>query len=159
MTYKAGVVESVEGANAVVVFSDLDGMKTKPIPVGQSFTGKDKAFLMPKPGDHVACVMDDHFEDGFVSHSIYSDAEPPPVTGDRIHFALEGGAVFDFDASTQAVTITLGGCTVKLSSAGIDVTGGDIKTDHDMLAGTVSLRHHLTKKVQPGTGLSDEPLA
>lgn len=164
MTYKAGIVKSVAGANAVVEFPDLDGMTTKPIPVGQASTGKDKAFRMPKPGDHVGVVMDENFEDGLVVAAIYSDADPPPVTGDRIHLALEGGAVFDFDAEAQSLNISIGGCTFTLSSTGLSVdggkiivAGGNIETDQDVIADTVSLRFHLTQDVQSGTGLSGIP--
>ena len=166
--FKTGIISANVGAFSVVEFADLDGMKTKPIPVTQASTGLDKSFRMPKVGDHVAVLMDEHMEDGVVLGSIYSDPEPPPVTGDKLHFTHEDGTVIEYDGATHQVQmsmagcsfkltpsgvyITVGGCAFAFSSSGLQVTGGDVKAD------TISLKSHKSTLVQPGSGQSGVPI-
>lgn len=92
----------------------------------------------------------------------------------HVHLVCLGGTTFDVDAS-GSVSISVPAGTVSLSCpAGVTVTApttfvgnmaitgtltinGAVAATGDVTAGTVSLMHHLTTLVQPGTGLGGPP--
>lgn len=166
--FKNGIVTAVAGAFAVVQFEDLEGLKTKPIPVLQHSTGKDKSFVMPKVGDHVWVAMDENMEDGVVLGSVYSDADVAPETGDKRYLKHENGDSYSFDADSRQAKVKIGstelqvlqneirmivgGCTFVFSSSGLQVTGGDVKAD------SISLKTHKHGGVQSGSSQTSGPV-
>ena len=159
--YKTGVVTEVAGGFAVVAFEDLEGLKTKPIPVIQSSTGLDKSFSMPKVGEHIAVLMDENMEDGVVLGAIYSEKDVPPAIGNKRYLLHEDGTLISYDCDTHqasiimdgcsfvatpsGIQIVVGGCTFAFSSSGLQVTGGDVKAD------AISLKGHKHGNVQSGS--------
>lgn len=75
--------------------------------------------------------------------------------GGRVNFAVGGSSL---SLTSESMTVTIGGVTMTLSSAGLQVLGGDIETDKDVLAETVSLKHHVNTGVTAGPSNTGEPL-
>jgi phage baseplate assembly protein V len=80
---------------------------------------------MPDVGEQVACLMDEHDEDGAVLGSIYSSADMPPVSsGDKWHVTMKDGATFEYDRSSHVLAVNLpknGTFTVTANSATIQI--------------------------------------
>lgn len=122
--YLTGVVSAIDpkAATARVRFDELDGFESAFIPVGQRKTHRDKDYWMVDVGDQVACLMDEHAEDGVILCSIYSGADKPPVTSkDKRHVRFEDGTTVEYDRSTGALAVNCVG-SIRLQAAGdIDI--------------------------------------
>jgi phage baseplate assembly protein V len=106
--FKVGEVVEVIDAEAKVrvKLADQDGMVTKPLPVIQRDTLKDKAYWLPDVGSFVACFLDDRFEDGVVMGAIYSESDRPPVsTREKKHVTFANGEIIEFDRTTGILKI------------------------------------------------------
>jgi len=79
--YRLGVVTRTDPATCRVKarFPARDDVESWWLDVIQPKTHRDKAYWMPDVGEHVACHLDEHGEDGVVSGAIYSSADPVPV--------------------------------------------------------------------------------
>lgn len=100
MGLKFGVVSGVDAAKGLVrvKFDDNEGMESWWLPVASPFTLKNKAYLMPQAGEHVACMMDDNCEAGVVVGAIYSEADKPPVDdAGKFHVLFEDGTFLEYD--------------------------------------------------------------
>ncbi|ACO74643.1 Phage baseplate-like protein [Laribacter hongkongensis HLHK9] len=121
---KSGIVARHAGAGHVVVrFDDLDGMESAPWPVVGARYHKDKGSHPPDIGAQVACVCDEHAENGFVLGEIPSDADAPGTDNPALwHWNMRDGSVFSFDPETGRLEITLtGDAVIKGPSLMLDV--------------------------------------
>ena len=62
-----------------VKFDDQDNMNSYWIAVLQRKTLKDKHYDLPDIGEHVACLMDEHCEEGIILGALYSTADTVPA--------------------------------------------------------------------------------
>ena len=138
--YRRGVVKAQDLTlgRVRVQFPDLDQSASYWLPVLQARTQSAKSWHLPAIGEQVACLMDEHFEDGVVLGSIFSNADPPPpgLGQGQIHYLAEDGAVFDYDPVAHALTITLpsgaslaiavSGGTVSINANTITLAGGTV---------------------------------
>lgn len=114
---------------------------------------------------------------GTVLPALYADDATAPVDGDTTHITqYPDGALISYAPEKHELRLALpsGGKIILAAPAGVDITGdtriagtlhvtdnvsvdAGIKAADDVIAGTISLQHHLTQGVQPGTYLSGEP--
>jgi phage baseplate assembly protein V len=135
------VERSAETMKVRVQFSERDGLVSDWLPVLQQKTLGDFAVWLPDLGSHVACLMDDHFEDGVVLGCIYSDADLPPVSDpDVFHREFSDGTVVQYNRKSHVLhanvkgdivvegsgdcNATIQGKTVLKSMGGVDIDGG-----------------------------------
>lgn len=104
---KFGFVSNIDKTKAKVrVQFAEDDLLSFWLPVLQQKTKNDKFYVLPDKGEHVACLMDDNCEDGVVLGAIYSDVDVPPLTiSEKMIIKIEDTVLFEFDKSTQTLTI------------------------------------------------------
>ncbi len=111
--------------------------------------------LVLSPGGDYAC--------GFVIPGIFQSSFP--ANGNSANLWREDfsdGASIQYDRSAHVLTanipggggihLTVGGCTMQLSSTGLTLTGGDIVADG------ISLKQHTHPGVQTGSGNTGQPV-
>ncbi len=109
---KFGTVKAVDEAKGRVrvEFDDLDGMISYWLAVGFRKTLLDKDYWMPDIDEHVACLMDEHFEEGVVLCAIYSDADAVPVASkDKYHRLFSDGTFMEYDRAAHKLTASVQG--------------------------------------------------
>lgn len=108
--FRIGRVSQLEPATCRVrvAFDAEDGVTSYWLPVLQRRTLGDRTYWMPEVNEQVACLLDEHGEDGYVLGGIYSRADPPPVdSADRAHIATKDGAVLEYDRAAHRLTVDL----------------------------------------------------
>ncbi len=156
------------------------------LPIVQDNTLGDKNYRGMKVNEHVACLMDEHAENGVIVGAIYNSQDTPAFTGEKVGVKFEDGTEVVYDKSTSTYTIknpngkvivdTEG--DVDITSAGnvnitcgklivdgaIEVSGlikcaGNIDAEGDVTAGptSISLITHLHTGVTPGGGVTGPP--
>ena len=163
--FRVGIVSEAnpKTGEVRVVFDDLDGLETDELPVLYPKTLKDRYYAMPDVGEHVACLMDEHFETGVVLGAVYDETNLPPESSqDKDYIRWENGTVIEHDRSTGRITIdTPGQVIIRAAGMTIDapvtvlddvtVQGGDVVADR------ISLKTHIHGKVTSGDGKSGQP--
>lgn len=107
-----GVVTHIDETKAQVrvQFQDIDNVISYWLPVLKQKTLKDKQYWMPDIGEHVACVIDEHAEEGIVLGAIYSDADAVPVgSRDKYHVKFNDGTVIEYDRAAHKLTADVKG--------------------------------------------------
>lgn len=151
-SYKVGMVVEAKPGFVKVRFDDLDGLVSDWLPTAQRSTLGVRDVHTLDVGSQVGCVMDEHFEDGMVAGAIYSDADPAPTADKQVILHdFGGGASMQFDRSAGVMSLTMGGCTVMVSAAGIKITGGDLEVEG------IKFLPHKHGLVQVGEDVSDVP--
>lgn len=152
---------------------------TAPVPWIAQRAGDARTWWAPSVGEQVLLLSPGgNPARGVVLPAVYATAHPAPSEqGDTSHLAIyPDGAVIFYDPQSHVLSVTLpvGGKVQVAAPGGVEVTGdvritgklsvsdnvdvgGGVTVTDDVVAGTVSLRHHLTTNVQPGSGLSGEP--
>ena len=126
--FKTGIVvaQDLSRVKVRVRFSDLDGMISYWLPVLQRKTLNDKAYWMPDINEHVVCLMDDNYEEGYICGSFYSDADPSPISSaDKYYVKFKDGTAIEYDRATHKLSADVKGDvdvkttgTCKLDSTG-----------------------------------------
>ena len=172
-----GVVASVDHA-AYRCTVHSGELITKPLRWATYRAGDARTWWAPSVGEKVIllCPGGDTAR-GTVLPALYADDAPAPIDGDAVHITqYPDGALISYAPEKHEVSVALpsGGKIILVAPAGIDIIGdtrisgalrvtqnvsvdAGIKAKDDVLAGTISLQHHLTKGVQPGMYLSGEP--
>ena len=172
-----GVVASVDHAarRCTVCSGEL---VTKPLRWLTHRAGDARTWWAPSTGEQVIllCPGGDTAR-GTVLPALYGDDPAPPVDGDTTHVTqYPDGALVSYAPVKHELHVALpaGGKVILAAPAGVEITGdtritgalhvtdnvsvdAGIHAADDVVAGTISLQHHLTKGVQPGTYLSGEP--
>ena len=94
---------------------DDDGIVSDWMPLVVPKTAKDSYSVCLDIGEHVACLMDKHCENGVILGSLYSEATAPKQAGkDIASVVFDDGSKVVFDRSSGALTVeTKGDITVK----------------------------------------------
>ena len=133
---------------------------------------------MPKVGQPVKCsFLGTGMEDGFIDGSFYNSDNPPPKTGDHLHYiAVDDGALIEYDSESKIMTFKSGGGGIILddmvtvtknlivnngiaSGAGggnVEITGS-VSVSADVTASGISLTSHTHGGVQTGSGSTGGP--
>lgn len=138
---KFGVVTHVDPATARVRvrFEDQDDTLSYWLPVLKPKTLQDKFYCLPDINEHVACLMDEHFEAGVVLGAIYSDADAPPVTNkDKTHIKFSDGTVIEYDRTTHKLTADIKGSAEIKATGNISITGDVVVTGNITATGNVA---------------------
>ena len=126
--YRLGVVTRTDpGVCRVKVrFPARDNVESWWLDVLQPKTHRDKVYWVPDVGEHVACFLDAHGEDGVVAGAIYSSADPTPVASqDKRHTLHDDGTIEEYDraaghwlldmrAPSGSATVLTGATTVEI---------------------------------------------
>lgn len=110
MPLKFGKVTQIDAANcrAKVLFEDNESVESYWLAVLQRKTFGDRDYHMPEAGEHVACHVDAHNEEGVVLGAIYSAPDPTPVASpDKRHLVFKDGAEFEYDRSGHKLRVNL----------------------------------------------------
>jgi len=93
------VVELDEARCRVRVrWPDLDGLISYWLRVPQAKTHHDKHYSLPDVGEHVACLLDAHGEDGLVLGAIYGQRDAAPAaSAEQHHIRFADGTAIDYD--------------------------------------------------------------
>lgn len=143
--YRLGIVTQTdpEAARVKARFPHHDNVESWWLDVLQPKTHADKVYWMPDPGEHVACFLDPHAEDGCVPGAIYSAADPTPIADqDKRHTEHKDGTVEQYDraahhwlldlrANDGTVEILTGTSQVLIKPDGIFLRGDVIHENDD----------------------------
>ncbi len=105
---KFGIVTNIDEkqANARVQFQDSDGIPSFWLPVLQAKTYKDKFYILPDIGEHVACLMDENLEDGVILGAIYSEQDACPVVSkDKFKIKFNDSTEIEYDRVEHILNI------------------------------------------------------
>jgi phage baseplate assembly protein gpV len=109
---KFGVVTRVDAANcrARVRYQDNEGIESWWLAVIQRKTTGDRDYHLPQPGEHVACMVDAHNDEGVILGAIYSAADPAPVSSqDKRHTQFEDKTEVEYDRKTHEMRASIRG--------------------------------------------------
>jgi len=115
---KFGIVSQTDPATCRVrvQYQDNEGIESYWLAVTQRQAYGTRDYHMPEIGEQVACLIDEHNEEGVVLGGIYSAADPTPVASqDKRHVAFKDGAQFEYDVASHRATVSLPGGQVRLS--------------------------------------------
>jgi phage baseplate assembly protein V len=127
VSFKVGVVHEATPGFARVAFADLDGLVSAWLPVLMRKTLKDKECFTPDVGEHVACVLDENFDDGVVLGAMFSDADAPPITSsDKFRFQFFDGGSFEYDRSSGTLAIVTTGPVNVTAGGPVTVTAPSV---------------------------------
>lgn len=134
---KFGVVTQTDPDNCRVrvQYQDNEGLESYWLAVIQRKTLEDQDYHMPDVGEHVACLVDAHNEEGVILGAIYSAADAVPVANqDKRHLTFKDGAVFEYDRDKHRATVTMpdGQARVTVGKEGyVEIKGATVIVLHD----------------------------
>lgn len=158
---KIGIVTACDFGRCKVrvKFADHDQVISYWLPVIQKKTLRDKQYWMPDPGEHVACLMDEHAEFGVVLGAIYSDPDPVPVASqDKYHVLFDDRATIEYDRKEHVLEVYTPGKIKVRADGDIEVkAGGDILAEaagnaEVKAAGDVAIRAGGYAEIRAGAG-------
>jgi phage baseplate assembly protein V len=132
-----------ESGRARVRFAE-DGIVSAFLPIVYQKTTGDKFMHSLDPGQYVACMMDEHSENGVIVGAIYAGDNAPVGAGADIWaVTFSDGTRIEYDRENSKLTIdTSGDVLVKCDTAEID---GDLKVTGDIdVDGGLSARGEVT---------------
>jgi phage baseplate assembly protein V len=154
MPLKFGVVTQIDAANCRVrvQYKDNEGIESYWLAVLQRKTTGDRDYHLPEVGEHVACQVDEHNEEGVVLGAIYSSADPAPVQdADKRHLAFKDGSVFEYDRNKHRLTADMPGgqARVTVGKEGyVEIKGATVVVLHD--AADIDCRKVLNVRAKDG---------
>lgn len=137
---KYGLIKEIDANKGLVKVSfDDDEIVSGWLPVLKQGTKSNKYFHIFDSGEHVACMMDEHCENGVVLGAIYSkDETPGSVKGaDIAGVVFSDGTVVKYDRSSHKMTIQVASGNVEIEATKMKLTGdlevtGKIKATSDI---------------------------
>jgi phage baseplate assembly protein V len=138
-----GNVSEMGTDGRVRVTLDDGGITTAPLSMPASNTLENKSWFPMDVGEHVAVLLDEHGESGYVLGAAYSDADSPPVTDpDKTHFSWSDGAWVEYDRKAHSMQISVPGNVAVTTTDGGTLTAS---VDGDV---SISSNGKLTASVQ-----------
>ena len=151
---RRGVIASVDLAAGMATVT-LGEITTAPLRWFEC-AGAMSTWFPPSVGEQVFVICPEaDIAAAVIMRGIYSDANPPPVTGLKYHIKLPDGTTLQYDPATHvlAVVIAAGGKMTVSAPGGAEITGplivtgdvtvtGKIDASGDVKAGTISLQTH-----------------
>ncbi len=109
--FRVGIVkqQDVPNCRVRVTFPAHQQLISWWLPVVTPKTQNDKAYWMPDVGEQVVCFMDEHFEDGCVLGSIFSQPDQPPanMSADKWHVTFKDGSTVEYDRAHHVLAINI----------------------------------------------------
>lgn len=128
-----GVVTEFDPATvrARVRFDD-DGLLSWWLFVGQARTLHDKHYDPVDPDEHVACLVDEHTEDGVIVCAIYSTQDKPPVEDpDLFHRRFKDGSFLEVNRKTGKGKLYLTGDLDIEAEGQVSIVGSPIHLNNE----------------------------
>lgn len=119
-----GLVKDVdlEHGRVRVTFSDRDDIRSFWLHVLHQRTRPDQYWWMPEPGEHVACLVDEHGEDGVVMGAIYGRDKPPESSADVFVIKWANGGYIRHDRASGELEI-YAPTKIRIDSACVLING------------------------------------
>lgn len=162
--FRYGRIASVDlGAGRMTV--SIGDIETQPVRWFTGGSGSVRVWTRPKQGEQVMLICPDGDIAGAIAlRGIDCTAFPPVGDPNRDLVEFADGATLSYDDDAHALAIDLPtGATVSIKASGgvtidsdVHITG-KVTVDDDVLAGTVSLKHHRHLQVASGQAVSGEP--
>jgi phage baseplate assembly protein V len=119
-TLQFGIVVEIAEATcrAKVRLPALDNLITHWLPVLVPKTCRDKHYIMPDVGEHVALMLDSRGEDGCILGALYSSADVTPCSGvEKHHIAFDDGTTVEYDRDSHVLSVNAVG-PITIEAAG-----------------------------------------
>jgi len=136
--YRLGIVTRTDTARCRVKvrFPARDDVESWWLDVLQLKTHRDKVYWVPDVGEHVACFLDEHGEDGVVAGAIYSQADPAPIDSqDKRHVLHDDGTIEEYDRRSHRwlldLTQSQGTAVVRNGAVSVVVGPEGVTVDAD----------------------------
>ncbi|MFT4091322.1 MAG: phage baseplate assembly protein V [Asticcacaulis sp.] len=163
---RLGRIEAIEGARVVVRVGDV---LSPPLRWVNAAGSVFSLWMPPSEGEQVVVLSPEGDITGaIVICGLYSDDNPPPADGLKIHLKTPAGT-FQFDAETGVLTIDItGDADVTATKVNVNcdlmVNGkitatGEIASDADVTTSGVSLKNHRHGNVASGMAKTGGPEA
>lgn len=115
-----GTVSEINAAKGLVrVRFEEDGIVSGWLPMVQSGTLKNKSYALPDETEHVACLMDEHAENGVVVGCLYNSQDTPGFSSrDKVGVKFESGDEIVYDRDARAYLVKTAGTELKITPGG-----------------------------------------
>lgn len=121
-----GFISEIITTGLVRVRFPEDDFVTAPIPVCYPATAGDEYFFLPDENTQVACLMDEHAENGVVIGAIYnSNVKPSQGSKDKTYVKFKDGTVIVYDRNEHKYTATCEDTVFEWSRDGFTIKRGD----------------------------------
>ncbi|ADJ61739.1 phage baseplate assembly protein V [Herbaspirillum seropedicae] len=147
VSYKQGVVCASKPGFARVRFDDMEGLQSAWLPVVHPKTLQDQVLWTLDVGEHVACLMDGHMEDGCILGALYSSASPPPSDSpDKLRLQFKDGGHLEYDRSSGAMQVLCKGAVSVEAAGAVTVKAPSVLLDTPQATctGTLTVQGQLT---------------
>lgn len=137
MKAKVGYVSSVypERCTARVTFPDSDDNVSEELQIIVKGSEGTEDYWMPSVDEQVYCSFTDE-GNGFIHGTVYSVANPPPATDQRIRkVKFMDGTEIEYNSNTHTMNIKVSG-PIHITAAGNVIVTGDV------IADGISLKNH-----------------
>ncbi len=123
---KFGNICDIDAAKGLarVEFAD-DGITSAWLPIATAGSSGNKYSHAYDVNEHVACLMDEHAENGVIVGAIYSQNEQP--TGgnkDKVNVTFSDGANVEYDRAAHKMTVKVGTTELDITQSGFTVKRG-----------------------------------
>lgn len=131
MFFKHGLVSNSKPGFARVIFPADDNMVSDWLPICFPFTMGDAACWQLKVNSLVACVMDEHCNEGVILGAIFNQADTVPSEANSTNFIFkfEDGSIISYDKNTHELKADINGKITAKATGNVDVesSAGDVK--------------------------------
>lgn len=123
---KFGNICDIDAAKGLArVQFDDDKITSSWLPILTKGSGGNKYTHAFDVNEHVACLMDEHAENGVIMGAIYSESEAPPVTSpDVVAVKFSDDASVQYDRSAHKLSVTVGTTELEIATAGFKIKRG-----------------------------------
>ncbi|GGZ32006.1 baseplate assembly protein [Asticcacaulis endophyticus] len=164
---RKGIIDTVDlnTGTATVKVGDI----TSPALPWCECAGSVSTWCPPSEGESVILLcMEGDIESAVILRGLFTTANPPPVTGARVHIKMPNGTTFDYNYEANVLTLDLTGKAVIIAPEGVEIEGpvkvtgpidatGKITSEDDVLAGAISLKSHKHGSVSAGVAKTGNP--
>lgn len=107
---------------------DEDDLVSQWIPKIEAGTKNLKVEFPLAPGTHVACLMDEHMENGVILGAVYDDGNSPAFANkDKFGITFPDGTYIKYDNAAGTFTINTGGKVIITAAGNVEITCDKLK--------------------------------
>lgn len=127
--FRNGIVEKTDAQTAriKVRFPDMDNIISDWLPVIMPCAYQDRFYSLPLEKAQVVCIMDENFEEGYVLGSIYSEADPTPISDlNKVYMEFKDGSKIFYDKENHKLNTEINGSIEAVSSDEISLSAPEV---------------------------------
>ena len=121
---KYGIISDSKPGFAKVIFPQDDNIVTDWLPICVPFSLGDKIVWSLKINTQVACMMDEHCEEGIILGATYNDEDIPPNDAD-FEIEFEDGTKITYDKTAGELKANVQGKITALATGDIDIESSE----------------------------------